>query len=109
MDIALELCCLRVPHSNCQFYCNGHSWLTRQLIAAGIGFGLADNGFIRLDDSACAQQLADVLQSDNLRRILDPYANRCCSVLAVFEQCQLFAGEDSSSIGQYYVSINTGL
>jgi hypothetical protein len=26
-----------------QFYCNGHSWLARQLTAAGIGFTAADN------------------------------------------------------------------
>jgi hypothetical protein len=28
-----------------QFYCNGHSWLARQLTAAGVGFTLADNPF----------------------------------------------------------------
>jgi len=28
-----------------QFYCNGHSWLARQLTAAGVGFTLADNAF----------------------------------------------------------------
>src|SRR5215469_1598255 len=34
-----------------QFYCNGHSWLARQLTAAGIGFTLADNAFVRIDDA----------------------------------------------------------
>jgi hypothetical protein len=42
-----------------QFYCNGHSWLARQLAAAGIGFTLADNTFLRIDDWARTQTLAD--------------------------------------------------
>jgi len=36
---------LRVPTwcpFRLQFYCNGHSWLARQLAAAGIDFTLAD-------------------------------------------------------------------
>ena len=45
IDAELGLIYLRVPTwcpFRLQFYCNGHSWLARQLIAAGIGFTLAD-------------------------------------------------------------------
>ena len=51
---------LRVPTwcpFRLQFYCNGHSWLARKLAAAGIGFRLADNAFVRIDDWQRAQTL----------------------------------------------------
>jgi hypothetical protein len=54
----LGLIYLRVPTwcpFRLQFYCNGHSWLARQLTAAGIGFTLADNAFLRIDDWERAQ------------------------------------------------------
>jgi hypothetical protein len=69
-----------------QFYCNGHSWLARQLTAAGVGFTLADNAFLRIDDWQRAQALADTLSPDHLHRILDHYAQQCCPVLDVFAQ-----------------------
>jgi len=62
IDASLGLIFLRVPTwcpFRLQFYCNGHSWLARSLTAAGIGYAVADNAFIRIDDWACAQQLAD--------------------------------------------------
>ena len=89
MDAELGLCYLRVPTwcpFKLQFYCNGHSWLARQLSTTGIGYAMADNGFIRIDDFAKAQQLADSLKPDALHRILDHYANLCCPILDVFEQ-----------------------
>jgi hypothetical protein len=33
-----------------QFYCNGHSWLAHKLTAQGIGYTMADNAFVRIDD-----------------------------------------------------------
>src|SRR5438105_5445252 len=69
-----------------QFYCNGHSWLARQLAAAGIGFTLADNAFLHIDDWQRAQTLANRLSPDELHRILDRYAQQCCPVLDVFAQ-----------------------
>ena len=69
-----------------QFYCNGHSWLARQLAAAGIGFTLADNAFLHTDDWQRAQALANRLSPDELHRILDCYAQQCCPVLDVFAQ-----------------------
>jgi hypothetical protein len=89
MDAALGLIYLRVPTwcpFRLQFYCNGHSWLARQMTAAGIGYTMADNAFVRIDDWPRAQQLADALSPDQLHRILDHYAGLCCPVCDVFGQ-----------------------
>lgn len=61
IDEALGLCYLRVPTwcpFRLQFYCNGHSWLARKLVAAGIDFTAADNAFVRVADIERAQALA---------------------------------------------------
>ena len=67
MDAAFGLIYLRVP-TYCpfrlQFYCNGHSWLARQLTAEGIGHTMADNAFVGIDDWSRAQELADELAMD---------------------------------------------
>jgi hypothetical protein len=87
MDDELGLIYLRVPTwcpFRLQFYCNGHSWLARKLAAAGIGFAMADNAFVRIDDWPRAQALADSLSPDDLHRILDRYAAQCCPVLDAF-------------------------
>src|SRR5438477_3009551 len=89
IDAELGLIYLRVPTwcpFRLQFYCNGHSWMARQLTAAGIGFTLADNAFLRIDDWERAQTLANGLSPDVLRRVLDRYAQQCCPVLDVFAQ-----------------------
>lgn len=89
LDAELGLCYLRVPTwcpFRLQFYCNGHSWLARQLSAEGIGYAMADNAFLRIGDFDRAQQLADELSPDTLHRILDAYAQRCCPVSEVFGQ-----------------------
>ncbi len=89
MDAKLGLTYLRVP-TYCpfrlQFYCNGHSWLAKKLAAEGIEFTLLDNAFVRIEDWARAQALADSLQPDALHRILDRYARECCPVLDAFGQ-----------------------
>ena len=89
MDAALGLIYLRVPTwapFRLQFYCNGHGYLARQLTAEGIGYSLADNAFVRIDDWQRAQALADALSPDQLHRILDGYAEQCCPVSDVFGQ-----------------------
>jgi hypothetical protein len=89
VDPELGLVYLRVPTWSpfrLQFYCNGHSWLARQLTAAGIGFAAADNAFVRIDDWQRAQELADAFSPDLLHRLLDRYAALCCPVLEVFGQ-----------------------
>ena len=85
----LGLIYLRVPTwcpFRLQFYCNGHSWLARQLMAAGIDYTRADNTFIRIDDWTRAQHLADSLSPDVLHRLLDRYTGQCCPILDVFNQ-----------------------
>jgi hypothetical protein len=89
MDAVLGLVYLRVPTWSpfgLQFYCNGHSRLARQLTAEGIDFTLADNAFLRIDDWQRAQDLADGFSPDQLHRVLDHYAGRCCPVSGVFGQ-----------------------
>jgi hypothetical protein len=89
MDAALGLVYLRVPTWSpfrLQFYCNGHGWLARQMTAEGIGYGMADNAFVRIDNWSRAQELADAFSPDQLHRILDHYASRCCPVSDVFGQ-----------------------
>jgi len=89
MDAKFGLIYLRVPTwapFRLQFYCNGHSWLSRRLTAEGIGYTMADNAFIRIDDWVRAQELADSLSPDRLHRTLDRYAALCCPVSDVFEQ-----------------------
>ncbi len=56
-DARFGLVYLRVPTwapFRLQFYCNGHSWLARKLSAKGIGYTMADNAFVRIDDWARA-------------------------------------------------------
>src|SRR5258707_7684990 len=73
-DAKFGLIYLRVPTwapFRLQFYCNGHSWLARKLTAQGIGYTMADNALVRIDDWARAQQLADALSPGPLHRTLD--------------------------------------
>ena len=89
MDARFGLIYLRVPTwapFRLQFYCNGHSWLARKLTAHGIGYTMADNAFVRIDDWPRAQELADSLSPDQLHRALDRYATLCCPVSEVFGQ-----------------------
>jgi hypothetical protein len=89
MDPVVGLCYLRVPTwcpFTLQFYCNGHGWLAQRLTAKGIGFTLADNAFVRLDDFEQAQALADALKPEQLHRRLDSYARQCCPVERTFQQ-----------------------
>src|SRR5947209_12068896 len=88
-DAKFGLVYLRVPTRapfRLQFYCNGHSWLARKLTAQGIGYTMADNAFVRIDDWALAQALADTLSPDQLHRTLDRYlteADASCERIAL--------------------------
>jgi len=89
MDAKLGLIYQRVPTWSpfrLQFYCNGHGWLARKLTAKGIGYAMADNAFIRIDDWQRAQELADSLSPDQLHQRLDHYAALCCPVSETFGQ-----------------------
>ena len=68
IDPLVGLCYLRVPTwcpFKLQFYCNGHGWLAQKLKTRRIGFTQVDNAFVRLDDFARAQQLADGFKPSN--------------------------------------------
>ncbi|MBE0475474.1 hypothetical protein, partial [Rhodoferax sp.] len=89
MDEDLGLCYLRVPTwapFSLQFYCNGHSALAQSLKREGIDFVQADNCFLRIDNMARAQEIADSLSPDMLHQHLDKYAQKLCPVLDVFGQ-----------------------
>ena len=47
---------------------------------------MADNAFVRIDDWARAQELADSLSPDQLHRALDRYAAQCCPVSDAFRR-----------------------
>ena len=87
MDADFGLIYLRVPTwapFRLQFYCNGHSWLARELTREGIGYTMADNAFVKIDDWERAQELADGFSPDLLHRTLDRYAAQCCPVTDTF-------------------------
>jgi hypothetical protein len=89
IDEQLGLCYLRVPTwcpFRLQFYCNGHNWLAAKLRAEGIGFVMADNAFLRIDNPVRAQALSDALDPRQLHRRLDELAGYFCPVLDVFGQ-----------------------
>ena len=44
---------------HCQFYCNGHWYLHRQLDKKGIGYKMQDNAFLKIDDEAFVQKLVN--------------------------------------------------
>ncbi len=43
----------------CQMYSNGHDFVARQLKSKGIAFEQVDNAFVKLDDPAATQRIAD--------------------------------------------------
>jgi hypothetical protein len=89
IDAVVGLCYLRVPTwcpFRLQFYFNGHGWLARRLSAKGIGFKLADNAFLAIEDFGRAQTLADGFEPRQLHRVLDRYAVLCCPVEQTFKE-----------------------
>jgi len=55
---------------------NGHDWLARQMDRHGIGYRQIDNAFLRIDDPARAQRMADRFVKRNWPRILSALARR---------------------------------
>lgn len=83
----LGLCYLRVPTwapFRLQFYFNGHNQLAIQLRKRGIGFRLAENGFVDLAGFTPAQKLADSFPIPKLHRQLDQIARKFCPVIRHF-------------------------
>jgi len=87
IDETYGLCFLRVPTwapFRLQFYFNGHQLLASRLRAEGIGFTLADNLFLAIEDFPAAQKLADDWKVGPLHRRLDQVARLCCPVIRHF-------------------------
>src|SRR5205807_10560238 len=77
IDPEFGLCYLRVPTwcpFRLQFYCNGHNWLANQLRKEGIGFTILDNAFLKIDDFARAQEIANSFSIHDLHSGLDAFA-----------------------------------
>ena len=59
-DSELGFCCLKISSGlpfHCQFYCNGHWYLRRQLDKKGICYKMQDNAFLKIDDEAYVEKL----------------------------------------------------
>jgi len=83
IDPDLGLCHVRVPTwcpFRLQFYFNGHHALAAKLSQAGIGYELADNAFLQIEDFEKANELAQ-LDSQWLHTKLDGYARLYCPVV----------------------------
>src|SRR6516225_9465117 len=87
IDEDLGLCYVRVPTwcpFRLQFYCNGHSYLARQLSQRKIQYRLLDNAFGWVADLEQAQKLADHFSVEMVHRKLDEFADRYCPVIRQF-------------------------
>ncbi|HEX2523478.1 MAG TPA: MarR family transcriptional regulator [Terriglobia bacterium] len=88
IDEELGLCSARLPTwcpFRLQFYCNGHSYLARQMDKRRIEYRALDNAFGWIADSAKAQKLADGFGVEMVHRKLDEFAASYCPVLKQFE------------------------
>ena len=84
IDPDLGRCYVRVPTwcpFRLQVYCNGHSYLARQLSQGKIEYRVLDNALGWIADFARAQKLADRFSVEMLHRKLDEFADRYCPVL----------------------------
>lgn len=66
----------------CQVYANGHEFVARQLKKQGFGFEQVDNAFVKLDDPAATQRIADRFAKLPWPKILERYAQRVNPLLA---------------------------
>jgi len=67
-----------------QVYCNGHSYLARQLSQRQIEYRVLDNAFGWIADLEQAQKLADHFSVKMVHRKLDQFADRYCPVVQQF-------------------------
>jgi hypothetical protein len=82
IDEELGLCYLRVPTWSpfrLQFYFNGHQALARRLREAGIGYEMADNAFVHIENYERANGLAQ-WEVTALHEKLNGYAAQFCPV-----------------------------
>lgn len=85
----IGLCHVRVPTwapYRLQVCLNGHNVLAERLKQRGIGFKMADNCFIDIEDFELAQQLADQFDVRELHELLDEMARLFCPVEEWYER-----------------------
>lgn len=61
-DSVLGFCCLKISSGlpfHCQFYCNGHWYLRRQLDKKSIGYKMQENAFLSVDDEVFLSSLIE--------------------------------------------------
>ncbi len=95
IDEELGLCSARVPTwcpFRLQFYCNGHSYLARQMDKRKIEYRILDNAFGWIADFERAQKLADEFRVQMLHRKLDEFADRYCIYTVKPENIATFLG-----------------
>jgi hypothetical protein len=88
IDPDLGLCYARVPTwcpFRLQVYCNGHSYLARQLSQRKIEYRVLDNAFGWIADFERAQQLANEFSVEMVHHKLDEFADRYCPVIRQFD------------------------
>jgi len=88
IDREMGLCSVRLPTwcpFRLQFYCNGHSYLARQMDKHNIEYRSLDNAFAWIGDFDQAGKLADEFRADALHRKLDEFAARFCPLLKQFD------------------------
>lgn len=87
IDEVFGLCYVRVPTwapFRLQVYFNGHYWLASHLDKAGIGYQMADNAFLSLDDVSGAQAIVERFNIKTLHRRLERWAQAYCPVVSHF-------------------------
>ena len=83
IDKELGLCYLRVPTwapFRLLFYMNGHNLLASKLQKKEIAYRMYDNAFLEISDVEAAQKLSDRINPEDLHKVLDVFAKRCCPV-----------------------------
>jgi len=61
-DPVMGFCCLKISSGlpfHCQFYCNGHWYLRRQLDKKGIGYKMHENSFLFVEDEQYMSKLIE--------------------------------------------------
>jgi hypothetical protein len=87
IEEGLGLCYVRVPTWSpfrLQVYCNGHSYLARQMSKRNIEYRALDNAFGWIADFEQAQKLADEFCVEMMHRKLDEFAQLYCPVVKQF-------------------------
>lgn len=78
-DPELGFCCLKISSGfpfHCQFYCNGHWYLRRQLDKKGVGYRMHENAFLSVDDQPSMKQLIHDFKGSIIDSRIKHWANQ---------------------------------